>query len=111
MSFFFRLHLQGTRTITDNLDNGLAVIPILTSYEGTLDCYDTTLTQEGSFGLYKGFGALVLQFSAHFAVIKLVRYVVMQATVLFKSHHPPPPPPTIYPPNFPQHELGRTPMR
>lgn len=29
-----RLHLQGTRTIVDNLDTGVSVLPILTNYEG-----------------------------------------------------------------------------
>lgn len=29
-----RLHLQGTRTIVDNLDTGYSVLPILTNYEG-----------------------------------------------------------------------------
>ena len=88
---FCRIHLQGTRTIIDNLDSGREVIPILTSYEGPIDCYDTTLRQEGVSGLYKGFGALVLQFMAHTALVKLTKFVLTQATQLLRSSSPPPP--------------------
>lgn len=49
-----RLQLQGTRTIIDNLDSGFSVVPILTSYEGAVDCYRTTVAVEGVSGLYKG---------------------------------------------------------
>lgn len=49
-----RLQLQGTRTIIDNLDTGFSVVPILTSYEGAVDCYRTTIATEGVTGLYKG---------------------------------------------------------
>lgn len=75
-----RLHLQGTRTIIDNLDSGTHVVPILTGYESALHCYDTTLAEEGVAGLYKGFGALILQFSAHYLLIKLTKTIVMYAT-------------------------------
>lgn len=73
-----RLHLQGTRTIIDNLDSGYEVTPILTSYSGIRDCYRTTLQQEGVPGLYKGFGALVLQFAAHVAVIKIAKVMLTE---------------------------------
>lgn len=49
-----RIQLQGTRTIIDNLDSGYSVVPILTSYEGAVDCYRTTVAVEGISGLYKG---------------------------------------------------------
>ncbi|PSN54025.1 hypothetical protein C0J52_14572 [Blattella germanica] len=80
-----RLHLQGTRTIIDDLDSGYEVIPILTSYEGTMDCYEQTLQQEGASGLYKGFGALILQFAAHVAVIKLTKLVLTELTNLLRT--------------------------
>ncbi|KAJ9598718.1 hypothetical protein L9F63_010604 [Diploptera punctata] len=86
-----RLHLQGTRTIIDNLDSGYEVIPILTSYEGAVDCYDTTLQQEGVSGLYKGFGALILQFAAHVVVIKLTKFVLTELTNLLRSNSRTPP--------------------
>ncbi|XP_069697716.1 mitochondrial outer membrane protein SLC25A46-like isoform X2 [Periplaneta americana] len=87
-----RLHLQGTRTIIDNLDSGYEVIPILTSYEGAGDCYETTLQQEGVAGLYKGFGALILQFAAHVAVIKLTKLVLTEISSMLRSAPKPPPP-------------------
>ena len=87
----FRLHLQGTRTIIDNLDSGYEVIPILTSYENTRDCYQTTVQQEGVSGLYKGFGALILQFAAHVAVIKLTKFVLTELTNLLRSNSKIPP--------------------
>ncbi|KAK9506640.1 hypothetical protein O3M35_008535 [Rhynocoris fuscipes] len=104
-----RLHLQGTRTIIDNLDNGFDVTAILTNYKGTMDCYDTAISQEGSRGLYKGFGALILQFTAHYAVLKLTRFILTQVSILLKSSRPPSPP-AFRPINNPP-ELGRTPFR
>lgn len=80
-----RMQLQGTRTIIDNLDSGYSVVPILTSYEGAVDCYRSTLGTEGVSGLYKGFGAMLLQFAAHVAVIKLTKWVVTQITEVYSS--------------------------
>lgn len=84
-----RIQLQGTRTIIDNLDTGYTVIPILTNYEGFIDCYRTTITQEGITGLYKGFGALVLQFFAHVAVIKIGRWIIARVTEIMSNKPPP----------------------
>ena len=70
-----RLCLQGTRTIIDNTDNGLGVIPIITRYEGVLDCFYSIISQEGLMGLYKGFGALVLQYGLHMAIVKLTKMI------------------------------------
>ncbi|XP_049937391.1 mitochondrial outer membrane protein SLC25A46-like [Schistocerca serialis cubense] len=89
-----RLHLQGTRTIIDNLDTGLEVMPILTNYEGAADCYRATLEQEGTIGLYKGFGALLLQYAAHLAVVRLTKITLTRLSVLFPRQPPrqsPPP--------------------
>ncbi|KAL4717230.1 hypothetical protein ACJJTC_017117 [Scirpophaga incertulas] len=79
-----RLHIQGTRTIIDNLDTGTSVTPILTGYEGFVDCYNTTIAKEGVAGLYKGFGALVLQLAAHLAIIKLTSLIVSEISNLLK---------------------------
>lgn len=84
-----RIQLQGTRTIIDNLDSGYSVIPILTSYEGAYDCYRTTITSEGSAGLYKGFGAMILQFAAHIAVVKLGKWLITQITEVVSNKPPP----------------------
>ena len=70
-----RLCLQGTRTIIDNTDNGLGVIPIITRYEGVLDCFYSIISQEGLMGFYKGFGALVLQYGLHMAIVKLTKVI------------------------------------
>lgn len=87
-----RLHLQGTRTIVDNLDTGRSVLPILTNYCGPVDCYEACLRNEGVFGLYKGFGALVLQYAAHIAVIHITRFVLTEVTnILHKSPKKVPP--------------------
>ncbi len=66
-----RLHLQGTRTIIDSLDSGKEVMPIITQYEGFGDCFNSILREEGTAGLFKGFGALVLQYAFHFAILRL----------------------------------------
>ncbi|XP_066994045.2 mitochondrial outer membrane protein SLC25A46 isoform X2 [Anabrus simplex] len=90
-----RLHLQGTRTIIDNLDSGAEVIPILTSYEGASDCFSTIVQEEGFLGLYKGFGSLLIQCAAHIAVIRLTKFVLTEVVNLLrtntKSSSPPPP--------------------
>ena len=65
--------VQGTRTIIDNTDTGLEVLPIITRYDGAFDCYSTIVSEEGFAGLYKGFGALVLQYALHVAVLKITR--------------------------------------
>lgn len=84
-----RMQLQGTRTIIDNLDTGYSVVPILTSYEGAVDCYRTTVATEGVSGLYKGFGAMILQFVAHVAVIKLTKWIVTQISEVCSNKPPP----------------------
>ncbi|KAH0539893.1 solute carrier family 25 member 46-like [Cotesia glomerata] len=80
-----RLHLQGTRTIIDNLDNGRSVMPLLTGYSGAIDCYRTIVSTEGTLGLYKGFGALVLQFGINFLVLKATKYILTEIGTMFKS--------------------------
>uniref|UniRef100_A0A0B7B7T2 Solute carrier family 25 member 46 n=1 Tax=Arion vulgaris TaxID=1028688 RepID=A0A0B7B7T2_9EUPU len=70
-----RLYVQGTRTIIDNTDTGLGVIPINTRYEGFLDCFKCIVKEEGLQGLYKGFGALILQYAIHAAILRLVKFM------------------------------------
>lgn len=83
-----RIQLQGTRTIIDSLDTGIQVVPILTSYEGAIDCYHTTISSEGFLGLYKGFGAMVLQFAAHIAVIKISKWIISQVVEICSEKAP-----------------------
>ncbi|XP_020299451.1 solute carrier family 25 member 46-like [Pseudomyrmex gracilis] len=73
-----RLHLQGTRTIIDNLDSGRSVIPLLTGYNSAVDCYRTIISTEGPLGLYKGFGALILQFTMHFMVLRATKWILTE---------------------------------
>ncbi|KAL0271811.1 UNVERIFIED_CONTAM: hypothetical protein PYX00_008795 [Menopon gallinae] len=103
-----RLHLQGTRTIVDNLDSGSSVIPILTNYRGAVDCYESTISQEGVSGLYKGFGALTLQFFAHWALIKLTKIIVTEISMLLR---PSPKAKTVEPEIETQAVLSTTPSR
>jgi len=69
-TMFLRLHLQGTRTIIDDTDKGFGVVPLCTSYEGVSDCFKTIQREEGIAGLYKGFGALCLQYFVQFLIVK-----------------------------------------
>ncbi|XP_071795225.1 mitochondrial outer membrane protein SLC25A46-like [Asterias amurensis] len=70
-----RLHLQGTRTIIDNTDNGYGVIPISTRYEGMFECFAAIIAAEGKAGLYKGFGALLLQYALHATILKMIQVI------------------------------------
>lgn len=84
-----RLQLQGTRTIIDNLDSGTSVVPIMTNYDGFFDCYRTTIRTEGVSGLYKGFGAVILQFAAHLVVLKAAQWILGQVVEIYSSRPPP----------------------
>lgn len=79
-----RLHLQGTRTIIDNLDTGRSVTPLLTGYSGALDCYRTILSTEGPLGLYKGFGALVTQFLIHVIVLRATKWILTEISTILR---------------------------
>ncbi|XP_025900274.1 solute carrier family 25 member 46 [Nothoprocta perdicaria] len=68
-----RLHIQGTRTIIDNTDLGYEVLPINTQYEGMRDCINTIKREEGMLGFYKGFGAVIVQYTVHVAVLQLTK--------------------------------------
>ncbi|XP_029413497.1 solute carrier family 25 member 46 isoform X2 [Nannospalax galili] len=78
-----RLHIQGTRTIIDNTDLGYEVLPINTQYEGMRDCINTIKQEEGVFGFYKGFGAVVIQYTLHAAVLQITK--IIYATLLQNS--------------------------
>ncbi|XP_069819094.1 mitochondrial outer membrane protein SLC25A46 [Dendropsophus ebraccatus] len=70
-----RLHIQGTRTIIDNTDLGYEVLPINTQYEGMRDCINTIKREEGILGFYKGFGAVVVQYTLHAAVLQVTKII------------------------------------
>lgn len=75
--------MQGTRTIIDDLDDGSSVTPILTNFQGVVDCYNATVREEGYAGLYKGFGALMMQCIAYTSILKLSKFVFTQVSYLF----------------------------
>ncbi|KAJ7414528.1 Solute carrier family 25 member 46 [Pitangus sulphuratus] len=70
-----RLHIQGTRTIIDNTDLGYEVLPINTQYEGMKDCINSIKREEGMQGFYKGFGAVIVQYTLHVAVLQLTKII------------------------------------
>ncbi|XP_063309706.1 mitochondrial outer membrane protein SLC25A46 [Pelobates fuscus] len=70
-----RLHIQGTRTIIDNTDLGHEVVPINTQYEGMRDCMNSINREEGILGFYKGFGAVVVQYTLHMAVLQITKII------------------------------------
>jgi len=80
-----RLYLQGTRTIIDNLDTGISVMPILTGYVGPVDCFVTTIEQEGRLGLFKGFGALLLQTALVGVLYKVVKISLVKVVDAYTS--------------------------
>ncbi|XP_025078111.1 LOW QUALITY PROTEIN: solute carrier family 25 member 46-like [Pomacea canaliculata] len=89
----YRLYIQGTRTIIDNLDTGLGVIPISTRYEGFVDCFRCILAEEGIPGFYRGFGALILQYMMHAILLRAAKYLFERLSQEFGStptRHPRP---------------------
>ncbi|XP_054445957.1 mitochondrial outer membrane protein SLC25A46 isoform X2 [Pteronotus mesoamericanus] len=78
-----RLHIQGTRTIIDNTDLGYEVLPINTQYEGMRDCINTIKQEEGMLGFYKGFGAVIVQYTLHAAVLQITK--IIYSTLLQNS--------------------------
>lgn len=71
----------------------MEVTPILSRYEGLADCFSTILQEEGFSGLFKGFGAVILQYTVHFLIIKFSSKMVAAAATVFSS------PPTLFPDN------------
>ena len=69
----------------------MEVTPILSRYEGLGDCFTTIMQEEGFSGLFKGFGALVLQYTVHFLIIKFSSKMVAAVASVLSS------PPTLFP--------------
>lgn len=75
-----RLSLQGTRTIIDATDLGVAlsgngplVLPVNTQYDGFADCFSSIRHKEGGASFYRGVGALTVQYALHAALLALSR--------------------------------------
>ena len=60
-------------------------MPILTRYEGVSDCFSTILQEEGFTGLFKGFGAVMLQYAVHFLIIKFSSKIITQVAQVFSN--------------------------
>ena len=73
-----RLIVQGTRTIIDNTDNGIGVIPINTRYDGFFDCIQTIKDMEGTMGFYKGMGALIIETCLQIALLKIAKLIAFR---------------------------------
>ncbi|XP_052277931.1 mitochondrial outer membrane protein SLC25A46-like isoform X2 [Dreissena polymorpha] len=71
-----RLYVQGTRVLTDNMDQGTEVLGVNFRYNGILDCFWQILRDEGASAFYKGFGAVVLQYFFHFVGLRLLVVVL-----------------------------------
>ena len=73
----------------------MQVVPILTRYEGVSDCFSTILQEEGVRGLFKGFGAVLLQYAAHFLIIKFSSKIISAVAQLLSNT------PRLFPPSEP----------
>lgn len=51
------------------------------------------MANEGLLGLYKGFGALILQYAAHIFVVHMTRLVLTEVTMRLRSSSSKPKPP------------------
>ncbi|XP_076801153.1 mitochondrial outer membrane protein SLC25A46-like isoform X2 [Clavelina lepadiformis] len=71
-----RINIQGTRTIIDNTDTGRGFLPVSSKYEGFWDCMSVSITTEGILGLYRGFGALILQHSMKYAIVRTAKFTL-----------------------------------
>jgi solute carrier family 25 protein 46 len=79
-----RLHLQGTRTIIDDLDTGRSVTAMLTDYSGFIHCYQSIVSTEGVLGFYKGFGALIIQFAIQAVVLKTSKWMFTEIRTMLR---------------------------
>lgn len=71
-----RLHLQGTRAIVDNVLDARSVIPYYAGYSNAQQCVEALVDSEGAPSFWKGASALVIQYTARFAVIHTIRVVM-----------------------------------
>ncbi|GFT17976.1 solute carrier family 25 member 46 [Trichonephila clavipes] len=87
--FLQLLYLQGTRTIIDDLDSGTSVLPVISTYEGIVDCFHTIVAEEGASGLYKGFGGLLMEYALQVLILKMAQFVFHEIESVFKPANKP----------------------
>ncbi|KAI6234441.1 Solute carrier family 25 member 46 [Aphelenchoides fujianensis] len=71
----YRLYIQGTRTLIDNLDTGASAISVTAKYSGFFDCLKSIVNREGFSALYAGVGAIGLQYALQFLVLRTMRTI------------------------------------
>ncbi|WAQ99203.1 S2546-like protein [Mya arenaria] len=81
-----RLYIQGTRVLTDNMDHGREVLGVHFRYNGIFDCFWQILRDEGMNAFFRGFGALMLQYSCHFIGLRLISYALESVSVGMKRN-------------------------
>ncbi|CAF1551071.1 unnamed protein product [Rotaria magnacalcarata] len=86
-----RLHVQGVRAIIDNTDTGVGVLPINSSiyYTDFWSCLKSIEENEGSAGLYKGIGCVLLKFSFLYGGMLLAHGVAKKFVIDNKSSSDP----------------------
>ena len=69
------------------------MVPIITRYEGFFDCFHSIVSEEGFSGLFKGFGALMLQYAVQIAILRFsfVSIKEILKIVNYQSELPPMP--------------------
>jgi len=92
-----RLHVQGVRAIIDNTDTGVGVLPINSSiyYTDFWSCFKSIEETEGSAGLYKGIGCVLLKFSLLYGGMLLAHGVAKKFVIDNKPSPTIPPPPAV----------------
>lgn len=75
-NILYRLFLQGTRTLIDDVGGLISVVPLISNYDSAADCYNSILMKEGTAGLFKGFGALILQYSIQATILQMTNCFV-----------------------------------
>uniref|UniRef100_A0A0X3PSK3 Solute carrier family 25 member 46 n=2 Tax=Schistocephalus solidus TaxID=70667 RepID=A0A0X3PSK3_SCHSO len=84
-----RLCVQGTRTLVDNMDTGVSVLPIVSAFDGPLDAIRSALhSSSGLLGLYRGFGALAMQYALQAAFLMGVKAAYERLLCCYSSPQP-----------------------
>lgn len=59
-------------------------MPVISTYEGVVDCFHTIVAEEGAAGLYKGFGSLLLEYALLALLLKVVKVTFQEIEQHFK---------------------------
>jgi len=67
-----RLYCQGMPALVDNVQTGTDTVFISSYYKGFMDCVTGIWDTEGIFGFFKGFSALLVQYTVYGLVLLLL---------------------------------------